>query len=297
MISSSWNAKLRLMEARIKGKGISRKRSWRSEEDEILIKHIKRNGLGNWNLVGKNSGLSRDGKSCRLRWLNHLQPGLKKNLPFSEKEQLVIFSEHAVLGNKWSDIARQLPGRTDNDIKNFMNIYKKKCLKNGVISIYPPEISMKYTHNGTTELPKITSSGDHDSVVHQLVELMDLPSIQNTEKDVIDSLFSPYLDNPQSSFELLSQPQLAAAHQLSNTSLNNVLSSEQCSNLSIADLLYSDYSMGTDLGVHDSIDIFLILDSWLQFISTSEWEETSLPLHPRLLREYTASASRILDPN
>ncbi|KAH0466368.1 hypothetical protein IEQ34_006471 [Dendrobium chrysotoxum] len=285
MISSSWNAKLRLMEASRKGKGISRKRSWRSEEDETLIKYIKINGLGNWNLVGKNSGLSRDGKSCRLRWLNHLQPGLKKNLPFSEKEKLVIFSEHAVLGNKWSDIARQLPGRTDNEIKNFMNIHKKKCLKNGVISIYPPEISMKYTDNGTTELPKIASSGEHDSVVHQLVELMDLPSIQNTEKDVIDILFSPYLHNPQSSFELLPQPQLAAAHQSSNASLNNVLSPEQCSNLLIADLLYSDYSMDTDL------------DSWLQFISNSGWEETSLPLQPRLLREYTASASRILGPN
>ncbi|KAI0520087.1 hypothetical protein KFK09_007552 [Dendrobium nobile] len=272
------------MEARRKGKGISRKRSWRSEEDEILIKYIKRNGLGNWNLVGKNSGLSRDGKSCRLRWLNHLQPGLKKNLPFSEKEKLVIFSEHAVLGNKWSDIARHLPGRTDNEIKNFMNIHKKKCLKNGVISIYPPEISMRYTHNGITEFPKIASSGDHDSVVHQLVELMDLPSIQNTEKDVIDILLSPYLHNPHGSFELLPQPHLAGAHQSWNTSFN-VLSSEQCSNLSIADLLYSDYSMDDDL------------DCWLQFISSSGWEETSLPLQSRLLREYTASASGIFDPN
>ncbi|XWS51626.1 hypothetical protein CRYUN_Cryun12cG0193100 [Craigia yunnanensis] len=80
----------------------------------------------------KLAGLRRCGKSCRLRWMNYLSPDLKR-VVFSQQEEDLIISLHEVLGNRWAQIAAQLPGRTDNEIKNFWNLrLKKKLMKQGV---------------------------------------------------------------------------------------------------------------------------------------------------------------------
>ncbi|KAG6528583.1 transcription factor MYB86-like [Zingiber officinale] len=105
-----------------------RKGLWSPEEDEKLFDHITKHGHGCWSSVAKLAGLQRCGKSCRLRWINYLRPDLKRGT-FSEEEQRLIIELHELLGNRWSQIASRLPGRTDNEIKNFWNSCIKKKLR------------------------------------------------------------------------------------------------------------------------------------------------------------------------
>ncbi|KAI9173968.1 hypothetical protein LWI28_009584 [Acer negundo] len=84
----------------------------------LLIHYIARHGEGRWNLLAKRSGLKRTGKSCRLRWLNYLKPDVKRG-NFTPQEQISILELHSKWGNRWSKIAQHLPGRTDNEIKNY----------------------------------------------------------------------------------------------------------------------------------------------------------------------------------
>ncbi|XP_038895767.1 transcription factor MYB62-like [Benincasa hispida] len=95
-----------------------RRGPWTIEEDALLIHYIGGHGEGQWNILAKQAGLKRTGKSCRLRWLNYLKPDVKRgNLTL--QEQLLILELHSKWGNRWSKIAQHLPGRTDNEIKNY----------------------------------------------------------------------------------------------------------------------------------------------------------------------------------
>ncbi|KAJ8773127.1 hypothetical protein K2173_028304 [Erythroxylum novogranatense] len=95
-----------------------RRGPWTLEEDTLLIHYIARHGEGRWNLLAQRAGLRRTGKSCRLRWLNYLKPDVKRG-NLSPQEQLLILDLHSRWGNRWSKIAQVLPGRTDNEIKNY----------------------------------------------------------------------------------------------------------------------------------------------------------------------------------
>ncbi|XP_010266817.1 PREDICTED: myb-related protein 308-like [Nelumbo nucifera] len=113
-------------------KAHTNKGAWTKEEDDRLIAHIRAYGEGCWRSLPKAAGLLRCGKSCRLRWINYLRPDLKRG-NFTEEEDELIIKLHSLLGNKWSLIAGRLPGRTDNEIKNYWNTHiRRKLLSRGI---------------------------------------------------------------------------------------------------------------------------------------------------------------------
>ncbi|XVF27751.1 hypothetical protein REPUB_Repub14bG0135800 [Reevesia pubescens] len=137
-----------------------RKGPWSPEEDHKLIAYINSYGIWNWTEMAKPAGLQRSGKSCRLRWMNYLKPGLKHG-NFTTEEDETIIELRGRLGNRWSVIASRLPGRTDNEIKNYWHSYLSKRLKyNSMPKSEPFETSIVEFEQKTETEQKTSSEFD-----------------------------------------------------------------------------------------------------------------------------------------
>ncbi|CAL4904780.1 unnamed protein product [Urochloa decumbens] len=138
---------------------------WSEEEDARLRSYMERHGgaaAGGWMALPREAGLRRCGKSCRLRWLNYLRPGVRHG-GFSPEEDRIICALHAAVGSRWSLIAAHLPGRTDNGVKNYWNTRLKKKLfllaggRNVInVSSAAPSIASPPLAPWTTGLPYTT---------------------------------------------------------------------------------------------------------------------------------------------
>jgi hypothetical protein len=132
---------------------IKRRAPWNKKEDEAIIELVNKYGTSNWTIIANemallNKSKHRNGKQCRERWHNHLDPIVNKD-NWTEEEENILFNKHLEYGNKWSDISKYLPGRTDNSIKNHFysklrkfirkilkQINKENLLKNNGIDYY-----------------------------------------------------------------------------------------------------------------------------------------------------------------
>nr|XP_043635074.1 transcription factor GAMYB-like [Erigeron canadensis] len=182
------------------GNGTLKKGPWTSAEDAILVDYVNKHGEGNWNAVQKHSGLSRCGKSCRLRWANHLRPDLKKGA-FTPEEERRIIELHAKMGNKWARMAVELPGRTDNEIKNFWNTRTKRRQRAG-LPIYPPDICMQTLNDGTHTHNMVTfTNGDASNSEILTTDTFHIPAVEFKNLELKHELYAPgMLDIPGGNF-------------------------------------------------------------------------------------------------
>lgn len=203
---------------------------WSPEEDATLKNYVQSHGTGgNWIALPLKAGLKRCGKSCRLRWLNYLRPDIKHG-GFTEEEDNIICSLYSQMGSRWSLIASQLPGRTDNDVKNYWNTKLKKKLlagkssfnvdnnggllnaNNNNIPTQPLPYNLDYS---TTSLPIFSDVSYGFSVSNSSTsQNMGLdPVMQFSTPDTITNLSQsgPNLDNSHNNIVVVSSSQEGSA--------------------------------------------------------------------------------------
>lgn len=115
-----------------KSENLNIRQTWTVEEDKALENLTNLQGTRAWASISKeinklfhNNKSFRKGKQCRERYFNHINPNLKKG-DWTDAEDRCILDMQKLNGNKWSEIAKNLPGRNENQVKNRWKSLKSK---------------------------------------------------------------------------------------------------------------------------------------------------------------------------